>query len=178
MILENGNRIDVFDNVFSLPTRTKIYEGCASSEFKIGKECLGSLERGSYDYHLNSRFSDERVSQLGVFNDISKNDEIMELIDGLKLKGTYINLTVSSEAYFVHADSCAKTILYYVNPDWRDGMGGETVFWKDDLSEILFSSPYISGRLIIFDGHVPHSLRPQTVLGPKYRFSMAMMMDR
>lgn len=176
MILDDGKRIDVFDNVFPLNTRTQIYANCANSEFRLGFEALGRLERGSYDYHLNSRFSDELISEMGIFEHLSKNEEIMSLISGMKLRGTYVNLTTAAEAYFVHSDASGKTLLYYVNPDWRDGMGGETVFWKDDLSEIIFSSPYISGRLIVFDGSIPHSLRPQTFLGPKYRFSMAMMM--
>lgn len=177
MIFENGLSIDVFDDVFPLMVRNNIYSQCVGANYQIAWESMGLLERGSYGYHLNSRLPDEAISNLGVFEHLQKNKKIMDLIGGMKLKGTYINLTVATDAYHIHNDVSGKTLLYYVNPDWQEGWGGETLFWSDDLSEIIYASPYVSGRLVIFDGPIPHSVRPQSNSGPKYRFSMAMMMS-
>lgn len=177
MILENGSRIDVFDNVFPLEVRNEIYSACVGSKYQISWESMGLLERGSYGYHLHSRLPDESISGMGIFNHLQKNEDIMNLIGGMRLKGTYINLTVATDSYHIHNDVSGKTMLYYVNPDWQDGWGGETLFWSSDLSEIVYASPFVSGRLVIFDGQIPHSVRPQSNTGPKYRFSMAMMMS-
>lgn len=177
VLLDDGRRIDYFDNLLPLTVRTQIYAKCAGSNFKIGWEDMGLLERGSYDYHLHSQWPDEVIGSTGIFNHLEQNEEVMEIIGDKKLFGTYVNLTYFGEAHFVHHDQqSSKTMLYYVNPEWNDGWGGETMFWTEDMKDVVFTSPYTPGRIVIFDGDIPHSIRPQSSLGPKFRFSLAMML--
>ena len=47
----------------------------------------------------------------------------------------------------------------------------------DDQSEIAYASVYIPGRIILFDGSIPHAIRPQSVKAPKYRFTLSLFFD-
>jgi len=58
-----------------------------------------------------------------------------------------------------------------VNVDWREEWAGETIFY-DESNEIIFCSPYKPGRMIVFDGTIPHTIRPQSIISPNYRFSL------
>ena len=66
----------------------------------------------------------------------------------------------------------------FVNLDWRDGWHGETLFYNpDNLKEIVYTSLYIPGRIILFDGSIPHAIRPQSVKAPKFRFTLSLFFD-
>jgi hypothetical protein len=67
--------------------------------------------------------------------------------------------------------------LYYVNLEWRDGWYGETFFYSDDLKDVAFTSLYVPGRILLFDGDIPHAIRPQSVAGPKYRITISTFFD-
>ena len=69
--------------------------------------------------------------------------------------------------------------LYYVNLNWEDGFYGETFFYNSkDLSKIEFASVYKPGRIILFDGHIPHAIRPQSIKGPKFRFTLSVFLRK
>ena len=68
--------------------------------------------------------------------------------------------------------------MYYVNLDWEDGWYGETMFYNpNDLDEIVFTSAYKPGRIILFDGNIPHAIRPQSIKGPKYRMTLTVLFE-
>ena len=43
----------------------------------------------------------------------------------------------------------------------------------DDINSIEYTSSYVPGRIILFDGNIPHAIRPQSINAPKYRFSLS-----
>lgn len=47
-----------------------------------------------------------------------------------------------------------------------------------DLSKIEFASVYKPGRIILFDGHIPHTIRPQSIKGPKFRFTLSVFLRK
>ena len=70
------------------------------------------------------------------------------------------------------------SVLYYINLDWRDGWHGETLFYNpNNLKEIIYTSLYIPGRIILFDGSIPHAIRPQSIKAPKFRFTLSLFFD-
>lgn len=95
------------------------------------------------------------------------------------LESCYINgLTYGTEA-FAHIDIIngeqACTCIFYLNPDWHSQWGGETVFYSgtytpDYNDEWYYSHDIIksvlpkNNRLLVFDGYVPHSVRPLSKL--------------
>jgi hypothetical protein len=47
------------------------------------------------------------------------------------------------------------------------------VFFDDQGIEIEYVTPFVPGRIIIFDSDIPHTAKEQSVLGPSYRFTLA-----
>ena len=88
----------------------------------------------------------------------------------------YVNCGIHSESPYVHVDSSRKgdkTLLYYMNREWKHEWGGETILLGDDAAEIEYCCPYKPGRIIIFDSTIPHSARQQSFAAPMYRFTLA-----
>jgi|TARA_B100001250_G_scaffold29340_1_gene24069 hypothetical protein len=93
-----------------------------------------------------------------------------------KIENAYINMGIHSENPDVHVDSSLpgdKTLLYYINREWKHEWGGETIFLDDNAREIEYVTPFIPGRVILFDSTIPHAARQQSFAGPDYRFTLA-----
>jgi SM-20-related protein len=90
----------------------------------------------------------------------------------------YINLGIHSDPHKIHVDDFSsgsgKTVLIYLNRNWDRDWGGETLFYDDNREEIKYISPFIPGRIIVFDGSIPHSAKPQHFNAPPYRFTLAL----
>jgi hypothetical protein len=65
-----------------------------------------------------------------------------------------------------------------VNQEWRDGWHGETLFFSENLKEIVHAMVYTPGRVVVFDGNIPHAIRPQSIIGPQFRYTLAMVFDK
>lgn len=52
-----------------------------------------------------------------------------------------------------------ETVLVYCNHEWDANYGGETVYFTDDQSEILYSSMPKKNRVVVFDASIPHAAR-------------------
>ncbi|WP_420607362.1 DUF6817 domain-containing protein [Novosphingopyxis sp.] len=62
----------------------------------------------------------------------------------------------------VHTDSERSshyTALYYASPEWDENWGGETAFFDPSRKEIIKSVFPRPGRLVFFDGRIPHVAR-------------------
>ena len=82
------------------------------------------------------------------------------------------------DVHYIHHHRTRHVALYYANLDWEDGWYGETIFYDEfDENNIIFTSPYVPGRIILFDGNIPHAIRPQSIDGPKFRISITLFFD-
>ena len=171
---ENNKIIQVYDDIFDFRYRDKIYNFIKKSLFQVGW-ADSSMPEKSYEF-LYSEYSKEDVNKIGFLKKI-ENTSIMEHLKGLEYKHTKVNLSTSSDANFVHAHPEKLAILYYVNMDWQDGWHGETHFYDENGKDIIFTSPYTPGRIIVFDATIPHAIRPQSTIGPKFRFTLASFFD-
>ena len=53
--------------------------------------------------------------------------------------------------------------------------GGETVFYNDKGTDYVKVIPYVPGRIVIFDGRIPHRANPMNMrLSPSYRVTVAL----
>jgi hypothetical protein len=172
--IETNKIIQVYDDIFDLGYRDKIYNFIKKSYFQIGW-VDSSVPEKSYEF-LHSSYSKEDMDRMGFFEKI-ENTPIMDHLKGLEYKHTKVNLSTSSDANFVHAHPEKLAILYYVNFDWQDGWHGETIFYDEYGKDIIYTSPYTPGRIIVFDATIPHAIRPQSVIGPKFRFTLASFFD-
>ncbi len=65
-----------------------------------------------------------------------------------------------------------KTVIYYCNSHWQPAWHGETLFYTPDRSEILRAVLPRPGRLVVFDGNLPHSGRDPSRLCPVMRVTI------
>ena len=171
---ETDNIIQVYDNLFDFNYQSKIYNCVKTSFFKIG--WTDSNEFGKNYEFIHSNYSKEDIDALEFFKKL-ENTPIIDYIKNLEHTHTKINLSTPSDANFIHAHDHKLAILYYVNLDWQDGWHGETIFYDEYGKDIIFASPYTPGRIIVFDAAIPHTIRPQSIIGPKFRFTMSSFFD-
>lgn len=102
--------------------------------------------------------------------------ERFELSDpSVELSHVYAAAISSNACGTVHADTThpqAITFLYYANPSWRAGWGGETVFYDDDGDAAVVVAPR-PGRLAVFHSNILHRAgipHPDT---PTHRYTVS-----
>jgi hypothetical protein len=171
-----GKSIKIFDDLFDYKYRTDVYKFAENSLFRIGwadgPVCENLIHR-----FLHSEYSNEDLQRLG-FLEALKNTPVWNEISNLKLVKTILNLSVPSDCNFYHCHPEQKIVLYYVNLEWADGYHGETLFYDDTLKNIVLATPYTPGRVTVFDGAIPHAIRPQSYLSPYFRYTLALVYDK
>jgi len=65
------------------------------------------------------------------------------------------------------------TILIYPNTKWDIDWFGETKFYDMDVENVIFSFPPSPGKIIIFDGLIPHSASPPSLKAKQPRYTIA-----
>lgn len=170
-----GRSIYVIDNASLKAEHEAMYTYIRNSYFKIGFQDTESIERLTNQY-LHSEYSYNNYVDSGFKNILEKT----ELFDKIKDKDFRLNINLStpSDSYFPHTHKNSWSIIYYANLDWRPEWGGETMFYNEDLSEIIYASVYKPGKLILFDGEIPHSIKTQSSLAPHYRLTVAMFINK
>ena len=173
VIADNNRIIRVYDDVFDFAYKQDIYAFVTKSLFQIGW-ADGSLIENKKHMFLHSAYSETDLNRLGYLDRIA-NSPVAKETEGYKLVHAVVNLSTPSDINFVHSHPEDKVILYYVNLEWNDGWHGETLFYSDNLKDIVFASPYTPGRIIVFDAKTPHTIRPQSHLAAFYRFTFALV---
>jgi hypothetical protein len=91
------------------------------------------------------------------------------------LNSCYLNIMSFGDEGFTHIDGGVEdnviTCIIYMNPEWHSQWGGETAFYDGEFTDDFGDSWYYNhdivksvlprcGRVILFEGHIPHSVRP------------------
>lgn len=173
---QQGRSIFIVDNVLTVSEHNYLYNSILRSNFNIGFEDTEAIERLSNKY-LHSVWNPTVLKECG-FIDALKNTEIWNIISDLEVKRIIINLSVPSDTYYPHCHKDELALIYYANMDWKPEWGGETIFFEENLQDIVYASLYKPGRLILADGNIPHTIRSQSDLAPHYRFSLAMFFKK
>jgi len=84
----------------------------------------------------------------------------------------YVNVLRHGNSPGIHVDApyhveSNKTVLVYMNDVWHPEWGGETVFFDHELDAKYLVAPR-PGRIVIFDGRIPHTGRTPT---PKFMYN-------
>ena len=173
----DGYEIEVYDNLFTLSERVKFYNFVSNSNFKFGWEDTNEIEYGNYKYFYSSYSSDD-LDNFGFFESLGRHDDLYNKLNVYSPKKCIVNLSIPVNTYFNHSHVEDKVLLYYANIRWKEEWGGETLFYNDSLKDILFASPYVPGRVIVFDGKIPHTLRPQSGSAPHFRFTFTTFFEK
>lgn len=162
---------DAFDHLF----RSNIFNLARNLSYSIGWDDNNIAERKKYDQHLYCSISKEIVDNHNIIQKFQAITEVNEAIKDLHVCNVVMNLSVPTNVNYVHSHSEKKVLLYYVNLYWPEGGHGETQYWSENLKDIQYTCPYTPGRLIIFDGSIPHTIRPQSIVGPKFRYTLTVL---
>ena len=164
------NKIEIFDNEVPFVDMQYIYSYILKSSFRLGWE-----DRD--DKHTSNIYSsytkEEADNSLLVkhLKRVSKKSKFKINIDNFDK--CVVNLSKCGDYYFNHTHSELMVLLYYVNLEWKDGYAGETLFYDDSLTNAESVVSFVPGRIVIFDGKTPHTIRPQSTYGPDYRFTIS-----
>lgn len=162
--------IKIFDDVMRFKFRQDVMAFANNSYFRIGWSDDNFHRGHSY---LHSTYSEDDVKTLGIDIELEKAGILKEVL-GMQRNKIVLNLSTPADTNFIHVHEGERVILYYVNTEWNiNGWHGETLFFNDDLS-IRQALPYIPGRVVVFNGEIPHTIRPQSHIAPHYRFTLSM----
>jgi hypothetical protein len=170
----NNKLIEVYDDAFTYHERYKFYNYVKNSAFGI----MGSDGSSGIQYdqiqQIYSSFSYKDIDQMGM----SKTDIFQTLAKkynfvNREVKQMRINVSPPAERNFVHSDAEGLTFLYYINLEWKLEWGGHTLFMDDNLEDAIYTSVYKPGRLVIFNGTIPHMIMTPTMSSAQYRYSLA-----
>lgn len=162
--------IKVYDGLVSPDYIEHINSFVQNSYFKIGNQDGDMLDTATHRY-IYSEYSEHDL-KLSGFIDAIQGTEVGDLYNRSKWVRTVTNLSTPSDSNFLHTHFGCKVILYYVNNLWETNWGGETVFYNAAKTEVIKAVNVVPGRIVVFDGNILHSIRPQQPIAPHYRFSM------
>jgi len=176
IILSDNKQIEILDGALEMKQRFHLYDMALHSYFKLGWGDSQIPERQPFDYHFYSLYNEEDNKKTGIL-DILKKTQFQNSLENLILKKCVINCSLPCSVFHSHIHFEKKVLLYYVNLEWKDGWHGETLFYSENLNKVEFCCPFTPGRLIVFDGSIPHTLRPQSIAAPNLRFTLTMFFD-
>ena len=175
--VENNYHIHVFDDVLPLTVRNHIYMQCRKSMYQLGWADSEVLERAAHNEFLYSEYSLTDFENLGIIPYLM-NTPMSDMISGLCTNRIIVNLSTASDSYYVHSHPNQLALVYYVNLEWLDGWHGDTQFYSNNLKDIEYTSPYTPGRIIVFDGDIPHAIRAPSRIGPKFRYTLSVFFNK
>lgn len=174
--LSNGKTIEIYDNLFSFIERETWYSFIKNSMYKInGSDGEFTDKVGQQIY---SAYSTADLHRMGFFE--SDGFKLLDNKHNLlqkQIKQIRVNLSTNNEANCLHTDGCGTTFLYYSNIEWDITWGGHTLFMDDNIQEAVHTSLYKPGRVLLFDGTIPHMIMTPTIVAKKPRFSLALQFN-
>ena len=156
----SNKMIRVYDDYISFFHIEKFYNFIRQSKFMISG-ADGVLS--TYKNQVYSTYSTQDLISLGMLDtDIFKKLREEFSLDRKEIKQIRVNCSTFSEDNTIHCDNHGLTFLYCVNPVWDISWSGHTVFLSDDLKESEYLSLYKPGRIVLFDGTIPHLILTPT----------------
>lgn len=166
----------VYDDLFSYHEQCDWYCFIQNSIYKInGADQFSHLRKS---LQLYSCFSEEDVNNMGIlkskgFQQIFEEHQLYNK----KVLQTRVNLSPNNERNEVHTDGNGLTLIYYCNLNWQVNWGGHTLFMDDKLSDAEYTCLYKPGRVVVFDGSIPHMILTPTSVAEEHRFSFVMQFE-
>lgn len=166
--------IEVFDDCFTLAHRFDINEAVKKSIFRIGwNDNTDDAEPNMY-----SLWTPDELNRVKFFKEFKKDHPLNKRLDPSKFLRCVVNNEVMTNAHWTHTHIEEDVLLYYVNMEWKDQWGGETLFFDKTNRDIIFGSRFIPGRLIWFDGEFPHTIKQPSRIAPKFRFTISVFFKK
>jgi Rps23 Pro-64 3,4-dihydroxylase Tpa1-like proline 4-hydroxylase len=173
--LQGNEDIVVIDNLFTFSEIAGFETNFMSLNYSIDNS--NSLEVQSIpNKRLVHKLDPAVLNNINFYNEHTLNT-VHQFVDPSKYGfwRSYINLGLHSDSHQIHVDywfkEKSKTLIYYANKNWDPSWGGSTTFFSSDLKNVLYNCAFVPGRIVIFDGAIPHSATPQYFSADQYRFT-------
>jgi hypothetical protein len=182
-ISDKKRNIFVLDNYFEIGKSEELFVYARNSYFQCANSDHDLNSTGVFDSKWRCNLTDENVKNIGLSTDIVK--DIFKIpfknIKKLLVSNHYINYSDTSTIDRIHVDKTSVkpsegsyyTMLIYAQSQWHYDWGGETKFYNNDLTEIALSVIPKPGRIVIFDGQIPHSASVPNRLAKEPRYTYA-----
>lgn len=136
------------------------------TEFRFGWKD----RRNTNEVYLHSKLSLDEVNNLGILPILS--DERFNIKPTL-FDFAVVNCDNIGSVHYTHTHKDTNVFLLYLNSEWPQEWGGETLFFDENTSkEIEFACTPRPNRAIWFDGEIPHTIRAPIV--NQWRFSISL----
>lgn len=171
----NNKLLEVYDDVFTYHERYKFYNFIKNSNYRVSGSDGVSIDQV---HQIFSSYRTKDIDKMGMtstefFQELAVSHNFFQQGQ----KQLRINLSAPSERNFVHSDAEGMTFLYYVNMDWELHWGGHTLFMDDNLQDAMFCCVYKPGRVVVFDGTIPHMIMTPTMMASSHRYSLAIQFN-
>ena len=177
IITSSGKEIFIYDDLYDLTARLHFYNFALHSKYSPLSNDTTLVENKG-DFNLASHFTDEDLIELKFLSNESSH-QLNNHFDGYKIVQVRVNLSTLNDKNRIHIDNTlrCKTLIYYLNLEWKIEWGGGLLITDDNMKEIESVISYVPGRVIIMDGTIPHCISAPTNLAPSYRFSLAIQYE-
>ena len=162
--------IEIYDNTLPESVRSSIYLLAITANYNIGWDDTSVFEHRQFPC-LHHTLTKNEWEQIDLINTI-QNHDLRNKLKKLSFVSATINLSVPSSIQFPHSHNEKLVLLYYINMEWKPEYYGETLFFNDLGTEVEYTSIFKPGRMVFFDGNIPHTIRPSSHIAPQYRFTL------
>lgn len=170
-----GRAIRVYDDLVDREVIGQIATALEANSFT--KTEVAKPETSQYK-HWAREITTESTQKLPIYS------AAMAAIEPFRAEGesyrmyrSYCNFASYGDVLFIHTDcqpgARELTALWFIASEWHPEWGGETLFYDSDMDPQFVVGPR-PGRLVIFDGAIPHAGRPPTRIcfAPRYTYAM------
>ena len=171
-----GQIIDTYDDLFTFEEKFLFLMTFRESLYKISGADIAVL--GKDFNQINSRYTHSELLNTNFCN--TQGFRCLENIYGLSkrnIKQIRVNCVTPLEFDVAHTDRPGLTLVYFANHEWDIFWGGHTIFLNESLTEIEKLVIYKFGRVVIFDGTIPHSISPVSLRTNHFRLSFVIQFD-
>ena len=172
-----GRDIFVFDGLMSDDDLVQYVDALGRAPFTRTE--FAKSETADYK-HWVTELPLENLAQLSLWD--LTNRAVAHARPGERYQAyrAYTNYASYGDMLYTHCD-CAPdkrglTALWYLSKHWEPEWGGETMFF-DASGDALFCASPRPGRLVIFDGAIPHVGRPPSRICFEPRYTFAIKLD-
>jgi hypothetical protein len=169
----SGKEVFIYDDLYDWTARSYFYDFAVNSKYTpLSNDTTLIEHRG--DFNLASHFNEADLIALRFLSNESSH-QLKKHFDGFEITQVRINLSTLNDKNRIHIDNTkqCKTLIYYLNLEWKIEWGGGLLIVNDDMKEIESAISYVPGRVIVMDGTIPHCISAPTILAPSYRLSLA-----
>lgn len=169
-----GRDVFVFDGLVPDAELRTYFEALAGAPFMRTE--FAKPETAEYKHWINE-MELENVTRLPLWAATERAVAYARPGERYRPYRAYTNYAAYGDMLYTHTDCRPDrrelTALWFISTHWDPEWGGETMFF-DASGDALFCVSPKSGRLVIFDGAIPHAGRPPSRIcyAPRYSFAI------